>query len=69
MEEDVAKLFHRAEEFGEGYSLLDINRAGVALMEIVSEPDMRSPDDARTYLTKVKCMRRCSGVTRANEEE
>ena len=35
LEEDVAKLLHRSEPHGEGYSLLDINRAGVALMEIV----------------------------------
>ena len=69
MEEDVAKLFHRAEEFGEGYSLLDINRAGVALMEIVSEPDMRSPDDARTYLTQLQSILRYIGVSSANMEE
>ena len=42
LEEDVAKLMHRSEPFGEGYSLLDVNRAGVPLMEVVSEPDMRS---------------------------
>ena len=69
MEEDVAKLFHRAEEFGEGYSLLDINRAGVALMEIVSEPDLRSADDARTYLTQLQSILRYIGVSNANMEE
>jgi len=69
MEEDVAKLFHRAEEFGEGYTLLDINRAGVALMEIVSEPDLRSADDARTYLTQLQSILRYIGVSNANMEE
>ena len=51
LEEDVAKLSHHTGADGERYSLLDINRAGVPLMEIVSEPDMRSPDEAREYLT------------------
>ncbi|MDA0769562.1 MAG: glutaminyl-tRNA synthase (glutamine-hydrolyzing) subunit B [SAR202 cluster bacterium Casp-Chloro-G4] len=69
MEEDVAKLFHRSEEFGEGYSLLDINRAGVPLMEIVSEPDMRSPEDARNYLTRLQSILRYIGVSSANMEE
>ena len=50
LEEDVAKLLHRTEEFGEGYSLLDVNRAGVPLMEIVGEPDLRSAEEARAYL-------------------
>ena len=49
MEEDVAKLTH----FGT-HSGVDFNRAGVPLMEIVSEPDMRSPDEAYAYLTSLK---------------
>ena len=69
LEEDVAKLFHRAEDFGESYSLLDINRAGVPLMEIVSEPDMRSPDEARSYLTQLQSILRYIGVSSANMEE
>ena len=48
-EEDVAKLTH----FGT-HSGVDFNRAGVPLMEIVSEPDMRSPDEAYAYLTSLK---------------
>ncbi len=69
LEEDVAKLFHRTDEFGESYSLLDINRAGVPLMEIVSEPDMRTPDEARSYLTSLQSILRYIGVSSANMEE
>ena len=69
LEEDVAKLFHRTEGFGESYSLLDVNRAGVPLMEIVSEPDMRSPDEARSYLTQLQSILRYIGVSSANMEE
>ena len=52
LEEDVAKLLHRAEEGG--YSLMDVNRSGTPLMEIVSEPDMRSAEEARQYLMKLQ---------------
>ena len=69
LEEDVAKLFHRTDDFGDSYSLLDINRAGVPLMEIVSEPDMRSPDEARSYLTQLQSILRYIGVSSANMEE
>ena len=69
LEEDVAKLFHRSDDFGESYSLLDINRAGAPLMEIVSEPDMRSPDEARSYLTQLQSILRYIGVSSANMEE
>ena len=58
LEEDVAKLFHRTDPGGEAYSLLDMNRAGVSLMEIVSEPDMRSPEEARNYLTQMQTILR-----------
>ncbi len=69
LEEDVAKLMHRSEPFGEGYSLLDVNRAGVPLMEVVSEPDMRSADEARAYLTRLHSILRYIGVSSANMEE
>ncbi|MFA5320250.1 MAG: Asp-tRNA(Asn)/Glu-tRNA(Gln) amidotransferase subunit GatB [Candidatus Omnitrophota bacterium] len=49
MEEDAGKLMHDAEG-----SLVDLNRAGVPLLEIVTEPDMNAPDEAYAYLTKLK---------------
>ena len=69
LEEDVAKLLHRSEHNGDGYSLLDVNRSGVALMEVVSEPDMRSPEEARSYLTKLRSILRYLQVSTANMEE
>ena len=69
LEEDVAKLFHRTDPGGEGYSLLDMNRAGVSLMEVVSEPDMRSPEEARGYLTQMQTILRYINVSTANMGE
>ncbi len=69
LEEDVAKLLHRQNEVGETYSLIDVNRAGVPLMEIVSEPDMRSPEEARQYLIQLRQILRYIGVSTANMEE
>ena len=54
LEEDTARLLHRENEAGERFSLVDVNRSGVPLMEIVSEPDMRSADEARTYLVQLR---------------
>jgi aspartyl-tRNA(Asn)/glutamyl-tRNA(Gln) amidotransferase subunit B len=69
LEEDTARLLHRTEDYGEGYSLLDINRAGMPLMEIVTEPDARSPAEAVAYLTKLRQILRYIGVSEANMEE
>jgi aspartyl-tRNA(Asn)/glutamyl-tRNA(Gln) amidotransferase subunit B len=68
-EEDVAKLVHRTNTSGESYSLVDVNRAGVPLMEIVSEPDMRSPEEAREYLMKLHSILQYLGVSTGNMEE
>jgi aspartyl-tRNA(Asn)/glutamyl-tRNA(Gln) amidotransferase subunit B len=54
---------------GETYSLVDVNRAGLPLMEIVSEPDLRSAEEARAYLTKLRQILRYIGASRANMEE
>jgi len=69
LEEDTARSMHRTNEAGEDYSLIDVNRAGSALMEIVSEPDVRSGAEARLYLTKLQQILRYLGVSRANMEE
>ena len=53
LEEDTAKSQHVTNQAGESYSLVDVNRSGLPLMEIVSEPDMRSAEEARAYLTKL----------------
>ncbi|HWC29870.1 MAG TPA: Asp-tRNA(Asn)/Glu-tRNA(Gln) amidotransferase subunit GatB, partial [Dehalococcoidia bacterium] len=68
LEEDTARLLHRSDETGETFSLLDINRAGMPLMEIVTEPDARSPAEAVAYLTKLRQILRFIGVSDADME-
>ena len=69
LEEDVAKLVHRSTPEGESYSLVDINRAGMPLMEIVGEPDISSPEEARLYLVKLRAILQYLGVSTGNMEE
>ncbi|MBM2831745.1 MAG: aspartyl/glutamyl-tRNA(Asn/Gln) amidotransferase subunit [Dehalococcoidia bacterium] len=69
LEEDTAKLVHRTSEEGESCSLVDANRAGVPLMEIVGQPDLRSPEEARQYLIKLRTILRYLGVSTGNMEE
>ena len=69
LEEDTARLTHRNDQTGDGYSLVDMNRSGVPLMEVVGEPDLRSPDEARAYLVKLQRIMRYIGVSKANMEE
>ncbi len=57
LEEDAAKLVHSGDKSG-----VDYNRAGVPLMEVVSEPDMRSADEAYAYLTSLKEIMRYGGI-------
>lgn len=64
LEEDTARLLHHS-----GYSLIDINRAGTPLMEIVSEPDMRSPLEARLYMQRLREILVYLGVSSGRMEE
>ncbi|MGD2080988.1 MAG: Asp-tRNA(Asn)/Glu-tRNA(Gln) amidotransferase subunit GatB, partial [Nitrospirota bacterium] len=66
MEEDAGKNIH--EEKGP-YSLVDLNRTGVPLMEIVSEPDIRSPGEAVDYMKKLRAILRYLGVCDGNMEQ
>ena len=69
LEEDVAKLQHHTVEDGESYSLVDVNRSGVPLMEVVSGPDMRSPEEARSYLTTIHSLLQYLGVSTGNMQD
>ena len=69
LEEDTAKSSHVTNQAGDTYSLVDVNRSGLPLMEIVSEPDVRSAEEARAYLTKLRQILRYIGASRANMEE
>ena len=69
LEEDVAKLQHVREPSGENYSLVDVNRSGVPLMEIVSEPDMRSPEEAYQYLTGLHSILQYLEVSTGNMQD
>ncbi|CAI8035326.1 Aspartyl/glutamyl-tRNA(Asn/Gln) amidotransferase subunit B [Geodia barretti] len=54
---------------GEGYSLVDVNRSGVPLMEVVSKPDMRSAEEARQYLTLLHSIVQYLGVSTGNMQD
>ena len=64
LEEDTAKLWHRGK-----YSLIDVNRSGVPLMEVVSEPEISSPEEARDYLIRLRNILRYLKVSTGNMEE
>jgi aspartyl-tRNA(Asn)/glutamyl-tRNA(Gln) amidotransferase subunit B len=67
MEEDAGKNIHG--EFGDPHSYVDLNRTGVPLIEIVSEPDIRTPEEARLYLQKMRTIMRYLGVSDADMEK
>ena len=71
LEEDAGKLVHAgaAGINGSTYSLVDLNRAGTPLLEIVSEPDMRSSEEARNYMEELRNIVRYLGVCDGNLEE
>jgi len=66
LEEDAGKNLHTSES---GASLVDLNRAGTPLMEIVSEPDIRSADEAADYLKKIRSILRYIEVSDADMEK
>ena len=66
LEQDAGKSMHDQDSTR---SFIDLNRAGVALMEIVSEPDMRSPEEAGAYLRKLRAILRYLGTCDGNMEE
>jgi aspartyl-tRNA(Asn)/glutamyl-tRNA(Gln) amidotransferase subunit B len=69
IEEDTGRLLHRSEPSGRPYSLVDFNRSGVPLLEIVSEPDLRSPAQAGAYLRVLRQTLRYLDVATGNMEE
>ena len=66
LEQDAGKSLHDQHP---SKSYIDLNRAGVALMEIVSEPDLRSPEEAGAYLRKLRTILRYLGTCDGNMEE
>jgi aspartyl-tRNA(Asn)/glutamyl-tRNA(Gln) amidotransferase subunit B len=66
LEQDAGKSMHDQHP---SKSVIDLNRAGVALMEIVSEPDIRSPEEAGAYLRKIRQILRYLGTCDGNMEE
>ncbi|EAQ81208.1 Asp-tRNA(Asn)/Glu-tRNA(Gln) amidotransferase subunit GatB [Blastopirellula marina] len=68
LEEDAGKSMHD-EAAGKADSRIDLNRTGTPLLEIVSEPDMRSPLEAKAYLTELKLILEYLGVSDCNMQE
>jgi aspartyl-tRNA(Asn)/glutamyl-tRNA(Gln) amidotransferase subunit B len=64
LEEDTAKSFHAGD-----HSLVDFNRSGLPLLEIVTEPDIRTPEEARQYLVELRTILRYLGVSTADMEK
>jgi aspartyl-tRNA(Asn)/glutamyl-tRNA(Gln) amidotransferase subunit B len=69
MEEDAGKSLHEGFPEADTKTAIDLNRTGVPLIEIVSEPDMSSPDEAYEYLTRLKEIVLYTGVSDCNMEE
>ncbi len=69
MEEDAGKLIHGGNLGSPEKSYVDFNRTGVPLCEVVSEPDLRSPEEARAYLGELKSILEYTQVSDCNMEE
>jgi aspartyl-tRNA(Asn)/glutamyl-tRNA(Gln) amidotransferase subunit B len=68
LEEDTAKLVHGTDETGGKVSLVDFNRSGAPLMEIVTEPDIRTAEQARRYAEELQLLMRAIGASDADME-
>lgn len=70
LEEDTGKLIHAGDKLQKAWeSYVDLNRAGVPLMEIVTEPDLRSADEARDYAVGLRTLLRTIGASEADMEK
>src|SRR3954465_11228001 len=69
MEDDAGKSIHDGFKDSDRYTYVDLNRSGTPLIEIVSEPDMRSSDEAYAYLTELKQMMQYIGVSDCDMEK
>jgi len=70
LEEDTGKLVHAGDKLHKAWeSYVDLNRAGVPLMEIVSEPDLHSADEARDYAIELRTLLRTIGASEADMEK
>jgi aspartyl-tRNA(Asn)/glutamyl-tRNA(Gln) amidotransferase subunit B len=70
LEEDTGKLVHAGDKLHKAWeSFVDLNRAGVPLMEIVSEPDIRSAEEARDYAMELQALLRTIGASNADMEK
>ena len=68
LEEDTARLQHTTDEVGRRISLVDFNRSGLPLMEIVTEPDIRTAEQARRYAEELRLLLRTIGASDAEME-
>jgi aspartyl-tRNA(Asn)/glutamyl-tRNA(Gln) amidotransferase subunit B len=69
IEEDAGKLVHEGDIASSSYSLIDYNRCGIPLAEIVTEPDFHSPEEARIFLVQLRSLVQHLGVCDGNMEE
>ena len=70
LEEEAGKSVHSGDNIlGSEYSLIDYNRGGIPLIEIVTEPDIRSPEEARVFLEKLRTILLYTGVSDCKMQE
>jgi len=69
LEEDTGKLVHVEHANRVVYTLIDYNRSGVPLMEVVTDPDLRSPEEARVFLGRLRALLQAIGVSSGRMEE